>query len=76
MLTEDGKLWLYRKETNRRAHLVCEDRKREMEKPKMTVQNLNLFYGSKQALKNIGMEIRKNTVTALIGPSGCGKSTF
>ena len=56
--------------------MVCEDRKREMEKPKMTVQNLNLFYGSKQTLKNIGMEIRKNTVTALIGPSGCGKSTF
>ena len=34
------------------------------------------FYGEKQALKNISMEIFPETVTALIGPSGCGKSTF
>ena len=47
-----------------------------MEKIKITVRNLNLFYGPRQALKNICMEIRENTVTALIGPSGCGKSTF
>ena len=40
------------------------------------VENLNLFYGEKHALKNIKMNIRKNRVTALIGPSGCGKSTF
>ncbi len=40
------------------------------------VENLNLFYGEKHALKNIKMDIRKNRVTALIGPSGCGKSTF
>lgn len=39
-------------------------------------ENLNLFYGNNQALKNINLEIKKNTVTALIGPSGCGKSTF
>jgi phosphate transport system ATP-binding protein len=39
-------------------------------------QNLNLFYGSVQALKNINFKAEKNTVTALIGPSGCGKSTF
>ncbi len=39
-------------------------------------RNLNLFYGEKQALKNIDMSINKNEVTALIGPSGCGKSTF
>ncbi len=38
--------------------------------------NLNLFYGKTQALKNIGLGIEKNSVTALIGPSGCGKSTF
>lgn len=39
-------------------------------------ENLNLFYGNHQALKNINLDIEKNTVTALIGPSGCGKSTF
>lgn len=40
------------------------------------VQNLNLYYGKFQALKNVSMDIRKKEVTALIGPSGCGKSTF
>ena len=39
-------------------------------------RNLNLFYGDKQALKNINIKIYKNKVTAFIGPSGCGKSTF
>ena len=40
------------------------------------IENLNLWYGSKQALKEISMEIPKNSVYAFIGPSGCGKSTF
>ena len=40
------------------------------------VDDVNLFYGNFQALKNINMDIAKNEVTALIGPSGCGKSTF
>ena len=39
-------------------------------------KDLCLYYGEKQALKNINMKINKNEVTALIGPSGCGKSTF
>jgi phosphate transport system ATP-binding protein len=39
-------------------------------------KNLDLYYGSSQALKKISLDIEKNTVTALIGPSGCGKSTF
>jgi phosphate transport system ATP-binding protein len=43
---------------------------------KIRTLNLSLFYGSKQALKNISMEIPANRVTGLIGPSGCGKSTF
>ncbi|MDO5046167.1 phosphate ABC transporter ATP-binding protein PstB [Campylobacter sp.] len=37
---------------------------------------LNLFYGDKQALKNINMDIHNKKITALIGPSGCGKSSF
>ena len=40
------------------------------------VNDLNLFYGETQALKNINMVIPKNRVTAFIGPSGCGKSTL
>ena len=43
---------------------------------KISVRNLNLYYGDFQALKNISMEIEENQVTAFIGPSGCGKSTF
>ena len=39
-------------------------------------KNLNLYYGNTQALKNVNINIEKNSVTALIGPSGCGKSTF
>ena len=40
------------------------------------VDHLDLFYGDKQALKQIKMDIKRNKITALIGPSGCGKSTF
>ena len=43
---------------------------------KIRVNDLDLYYGEKQALKKINMEIKANRVTALIGPSGCGKSTF
>lgn len=39
-------------------------------------ENLNVYYGSKQALKNVNLPVEVNNVTALIGPSGCGKSTF
>ena len=43
---------------------------------KIKVKDLDLYYGSHQALKKINMEIAENEVTAFIGPSGCGKSTF
>ena len=42
----------------------------------INVNNLNLWYGNHQALKNINMAIEKNKITAFIGPSGCGKSTL
>lgn len=45
-------------------------------KIKISVQDLNLYYGDNHALKGINMEIPENAVTAFIGPSGCGKSTF
>lgn len=45
-------------------------------KIKISVKNLDLFYGDNQALKDINIDIEDKKVTALIGPSGCGKSTF
>jgi phosphate transport system ATP-binding protein len=45
-------------------------------KTKLTVRNLNFFYGKFQGLKNVNLEISDRKVTAFIGPSGCGKSTF
>jgi phosphate transport system ATP-binding protein len=43
---------------------------------KLTATNLNVFYGSFQAIKHASLKMGAKTVTALIGPSGCGKSTF
>jgi phosphate transport system ATP-binding protein len=43
---------------------------------KIEARGVNLFYGQKQALRAVSMDIERNRVTALIGPSGCGKSTF
>src|SRR5690554_1981386 len=43
---------------------------------KISVRDLDLFYGEKQALYSVSLDIREKEVTALIGPSGCGKSTF
>ena len=43
---------------------------------KISVRDLNLYYGENHALKNINMDIQENAITAFIGPSGCGKSTF
>ena len=47
-----------------------------MNKTKIAVQDLNLYYGENHALKDIQMKISENAITAFIGPSGCGKSTF
>ena len=46
------------------------------ENEKMQSIGLNAWFGTKQALKDINLKIKTNTVTAIIGPSGCGKSTF
>ena len=46
------------------------------EKVKLSIRNLNFFYGSFLALKNINLDIPEKKVTAFIGPSGCGKSTL
>jgi phosphate ABC transporter ATP-binding protein, PhoT family (TC 3.A.1.7.1) len=44
--------------------------------PKMQSKELNFFYGNKQALKKVTLDIKEHQITALMGPSGCGKSTF
>ena len=44
--------------------------------PKITIQNLNFYYGDNRALKDIGVSLYHRKVTAFIGPSGCGKSTL
>jgi phosphate transport system ATP-binding protein len=44
--------------------------------PKITVRDLNFYYGQTRALRDIQMDVLPRQVTALIGPSGCGKSTF
>ena len=43
---------------------------------RIAVKNLDFFYGTNKALKNINLDFRDRQVTALIGPSGCGKSTL
>lgn len=52
------------------------DNEAESNEIAIKINNLNLFYGQKQALHNINMDIPKQKVTAYIGPSGCGKSTL
>ena len=42
----------------------------------MTTKNVNVYYGNKQAIFNVSLDVGKNEVLAMIGPSGCGKSTF
>src|SRR5919109_2028813 len=47
-----------------------------MEMPMVEIERLNLWYGAKQALKDVSMSVSKHRITAYIGPSGCGKSTL
>ena len=47
-----------------------------VDKPRMTCRNVDVWYGDKQAIKNVSLDIGRNEVIAMIGPSGCGKSTF
>ena len=47
-----------------------------IDNPKYKTRNVNVFYGEKQAIFNVDLDVSKNEVLAMIGPSGCGKSTF
>ena len=44
--------------------------------PVFQIENLSVFYGNSQAIKDVSFDVHRNRVTAIIGPSGCGKSTF
>jgi len=48
----------------------------KVEKPRVRCENINVYYGVKQAVREVTLDIGKNEVVAMIGPSGCGKSTF
>ena len=47
-----------------------------VDNPRMSCRSVDVFYGEKQALRNVSIDIGRNEVLAMIGPSGCGKSTF
>jgi len=59
---------------------TAETTRRTREEPqrrsKVSIKGVNAWFGSKQALKNINLEIEENTATAFMGPSGCGKTTL
>ena len=55
------------------SQTVCNIR---VDSPKMSMSNVDVFYGDKQAIFDVSLDIAKNEVIAMIGPSGCGKSTF
>lgn len=57
-------------------NIVSEKRPVDEKKYKMIAENVSVYYGGVQAVKNITMRFRERTVTSLIGPSGCGKTTF
>ncbi len=62
--------------TPRLTVAIDDTRKTRVMQVKASVENLNFYYGTNQALKNLSILIADKQVTALIGPSGCGKSTF
>ena len=47
-----------------------------IDNPRMTCRNVNVFYGEKQAINTVSIDVGREEVLAMIGPSGCGKSTF
>jgi phosphate transport system ATP-binding protein len=55
---------------------ASDEKQRDVALPKIRVRDLDFYYGARQALQGISLDVAANKVTALIGPSGCGKSTF
>ena len=55
---------------------ILEEREEEEQRYKVSIRNLDAWFGTKQALKSIDLDIKPNTSAAIIGPSGCGKTTL
>src|SRR5437870_11816921 len=53
-----------------------QDQQKQQQVHKVCIKNLEAWFGTKQALKNINLDVKEKTVTAFIGPSGCGKTTL
>lgn len=61
---------------NEKTEVNSKEIKKPTDNIKISVRNVDFFYGNNQALFDVSLDLKKNHVTALIGPSGCGKSTF
>jgi phosphate transport system ATP-binding protein len=59
-----------------KGSVILDGLEEAMIKDKIITKDLNLYYGTNHALKNVAMNIKEKSITAFIGPSGCGKSTF
>lgn len=55
---------------------MIQDTIAEIKNPALSIQDLCVYYDQNKAVKNVSVDIKKNTVTAIMGPSGCGKSTL
>lgn len=78
---DDGVMYAEEARGNPSADISADGASEQSENPsengvKFSVSNLELFYGTFRALKNVNIKIFSREITALIGPSGCGKSTF
>ena len=63
--------------TEKQTTTKKEKQQRQQQKiHKVSIENLDAWFGTKQALKNINLYVKEKTVTAFIGPSGCGKTTL
>ena len=77
---EEKNQYFPNKDTNERGLILRDIRttvgKITVYNPRMSCRDVNVYYGEKQAIQNVSMDIGCNEVIAMIGPSGCGKSTF
>ena len=64
------------KAIDRKTQSKQEQQEEQQQVHKVSIKNLEAWFGTKQALKNINLDVKEKTVTAVIGPSGCGKTTL
>ena len=61
---------------NKKSEEKTEEALRNVASAKMSARHVDVYYGDKQALMDVNLDVNEREVTSLIGPSGCGKSTF